>query len=207
MKKYYVLVSILSIALFCSSQNILTVSAHNHTQVEARHIHLHISDQEINNLMKKGYTKQDIFKAYFIAKHAKEKLDAETILKVYKQKQSWEETAKYFNVDIEKIKKAHFEKHKQFYEKNKTKIIQYLATYTGKSPTELDKYLKDVDLHFLIVAAAISKKSNTDLSQIIKDKKEGKQLKEIISKEKLDPKSVFDEAKNIHKGIHRVIEK
>lgn len=170
-------------------------------------MHLHISDQEINDLIKKGYSKQDIFKAYFIAKHAKEKLDVETVLKVYKQKQSWGATAKYFKVDIEKIKKAHFEKHKQFYEKNKTKIIQYLATYTGKSPSELDKYLKDVDLHFLIVAAAISKKSNTDLSQIIQDKKEGKHLKEIISKKKLDPESVFDEAKNIHKGIHRVIEK
>ncbi|MED3649824.1 hypothetical protein [Heyndrickxia sporothermodurans] len=207
MKKHYMLISLLSVFLFCSQQNILTVKAHDHKEIEAKHVHLHISDQEINDLIKKGYTKRDIFKAYFIAKHAKEKLDVETILKVYKQKQSWEETAKYFKVDFEKIKKEHFEKHKQFYKKNKTQIIQYLATYTGKSPKELDTYLKDVDLHFLVVAAAISKKSNTDLNQIIQYKKEGKHLKEIISIEKLDPKSVFNEAKNIHKGIYRAIKK
>lgn len=100
------LISLLSVFLFCSQQNILTVKAHDHKEIEAKHVHLHISDQEINDLIKKGYTKRDIFKAYFIAKHAKEKLDVETILKVYKQKQSWEETAKYFKVDIEKLKKS-----------------------------------------------------------------------------------------------------
>ncbi|MCI1762444.1 hypothetical protein [Heyndrickxia oleronia] len=164
-----------------------------------------MSDQEIIDLIKKGYTRHEVFRAYFISKHANEK-NVEKILKVFREKQSWKETAKQFGVDLEKVKKEHLKKHKEFYEKNKAQIINYLATYTGKSTATIEQYLKeDVDLHFLIFAAAISKKGNMDISKIIQDKKSGKSMKEITESAKLDPKAVFHEVKNIQHSIFEAI--
>ncbi|MGE8203991.1 hypothetical protein ACQKP0_05450 [Heyndrickxia sp. NPDC080065] len=206
MNRNWLFVGILSFSIIFSPLYISKVEAHSHPQTEERHMHFHISDQEFNNLIKKGYSRQEIFRAHFISKHSTEK-NLEKILSVYKKNQSWEETAKHFGVDLEKIKQDHIKKHKQFYERNKTKIIQYLTTYTGKSATELENFLKDdVDLHFLVVAAAISKKSNTDISQIIQYKKEGKNYKDIITMLKLEPNTVFMEAKKIHKDIYKIVQ-
>ncbi|MDH5162568.1 hypothetical protein [Heyndrickxia oleronia] len=205
MKKYFLSVCVLSISLFFNSFHTLNVYAHPHPQLDEKHKHLHMSDQEINDLIKKGYTRHEVFRAYFISKHSNEK-NVEKILKVYREKQSWKETAKQFGVDLEKVKKEHLKKHKEFYEKNKAQIINYLATYTGKSTASIEQYLKeDVDLHFLIFAAAISKKGNMDISKIIQDKKSGKSIKEITESAKLDPKSVFHEVKNIQHGIFEAI--
>ncbi|MBU5211220.1 hypothetical protein [Heyndrickxia oleronia] len=205
MKKYFFSVCVLSISLLFNSFHTLNVYAHPHPQLDEKHKHLHMSDQEINDLIKKGYTRHEVFRAYFISKHANEK-NVEKILKVFREKQSWKETAKQFGVDLEKVKKEHLKKHKEFYEKNKAQIINYLATYTGKSTATIKQYLKeDVDLHFLIFAAAISKKGNMDISEIIQDKKSGKSMKEITESAKLDPKSVFPEVKNIQHGIFEAI--
>lgn len=207
MKKRQSLLSIIIISLILSPLYGYKVDAHTQPQMTNRHKHIHISDQEFNELIKKGYTRHEIMKAHFISKHSKEK-NLEEILIAYKKNQSWKETANSFGVDLEKIKQEHVKKQQKFYNQNKTKIIQYLAAYTGKSPAELEKYLKeDIDLHFLIVSAAISKVSNKDLDQIIQYKKDGKNFKEMMTMLKLDEKTVFEEAKKLHHGIHRVIEK
>ncbi|GIN88744.1 hypothetical protein J6TS2_51300 [Heyndrickxia sporothermodurans] len=208
MKNRQLLLSLLALSIIFNPLNVLQAKAHvHHPKFIEGHKHTDLNEQEWNNLMQKGYSRQEIFKAHIIAKHSNEK-DLEKILMVYKKNKSWKETAKQFGVNLEQLKRDHIKKHKEFFDKHKQQIIQYLSSYTGKSYTELNNYLKeDVDLHFLVVAAAISKKSNKDISQIIQYKKEGKDFKEILSTLKLDPTVIIEEAKVIHKGIRDAIEK
>ena len=73
MKKIFFSVCILSISLLFNSFHTLNVYAHPHPQLDEKHKHLHMSDQEINDLIKKVYTRHEVFRAYFISKHANEK--------------------------------------------------------------------------------------------------------------------------------------
>jgi hypothetical protein len=189
------------ITMICLS-NVLLVGA----TVPANHMyeeklgHLHISQDDFFKLEKLGYTKHDIIKAAHIAKHANKSV--ESVLSYFKKHPSWDETAKHFGVDLEKIKAEHIEKHRQLY---KDKIVKFLSSYTNHTPKEINQYLQnDVDLHFLIVAAAIEKTSNTDLSKIIQYKKDGKSFDEIMNSVNADPKVVFEEVKKIHHEIKRM---
>jgi len=163
--------------------------------------HLQLNHEEFQILEKQGYTIHEIIQAAHISMYTNKSI--ESILRFYKEHQSWHETAKHFGVDLEKLKTDQMRKTKQLlYKENKEKIIYILANYTNRKPEEISRYLKqDADLHFLIVAAVISKSTNTDLSKIIQLKKEGKSLDEIMNTVNADRKKVFKEVKLLHEKI------
>ena len=81
-------------------------------------------------------------------------------------------------------------------------INHYLATYTGKSTAAIEQYLKeDVDLHFLIFAAAINPKRKYGyFPNLSKIRKRVKKHERNHGSAKLDPRSSVHEVKNIQHG-------
>ncbi|MGG4039728.1 hypothetical protein [Heyndrickxia ginsengihumi] len=193
----------LMVMITCAFISVASVEASPEPEIKGQpHHRLIIKQSELDALLKKGYSKHDIFHALFIYEHSKQKTTLENILQYHKQHPSWKETAKHFGVDIEKIKKEHREARNRFYATHKDKIINYLATYNHTSKQTIQKYVsKNEDLHFLIFASAIAKVSNKNLDQIMRLHQEGKSPHEIVKQLKIDRGKLFKEIRTIHDGI------
>lgn len=201
MKKYFLYIACATITLLSFLTLPLVKASIYESPVNLEEEHLQLNHEDFQRLEKQGYTVHEIIKAAHISMYANKSI--ESILRYYKKHQSWHETANHFGVDLEKLKTDQMRKTKQLlYKENKEKIIYILANYTNRKPEEISRYLKqDADLHFLIVAAAISKTTETDLSKIIQLKKEEKSLDEIMNTVHANRKMVFKEVKLLHEKI------
>jgi len=178
----------------------ITYENYSNLGVEDR---LRLTHEEFQKLEKQGYTVHEIVKAAHISMYTNKSIDS--ILRFYKKNGSWHETANHFGVEWEKLENDQMRKTKQLSKEIKEKMVTILADYTNRTPAEINHYLKeDVDLHFLIVASAISKTTNTDLPTIIEYKKEGKSFHEIMNTVHANPKTVFDEVKKLHQEIKNI---
>lgn len=158
-------------------------------------------------LMEKGYSKEDIFKAKGIAKLAKK--DIGEVLKQYKASGSWEQTAKHYNLDWEKLKakhdemKAKHEERKKFYKENEAAILEYLAEFTNTPVEEVQK-LKAGEKFCpfkLTKAAVISKLSERPLLDVWNEYVEGTSLKEIAKNSNIDKKTIWTEMKTLQESM------
>ncbi|PKR83599.1 hypothetical protein CWO92_18730 [Heyndrickxia camelliae] len=196
---------IVLIGMFFTYISITTATAitkENHINVEEEG-HLQLTYEEFQKLLKQGYTVHEIVKAAHISLYTNKGI--EYILRFYKKNGSWQETANHFGVDLEKLKTDQMRKTKRLNRQHKEKIITILANYTSRTPEEINDYLKqDADLHFLIVAAAISKTTNTDLPVIIQYNKEGMSFHEIMKTVHANQKIVFREVKILHQKIKNI---
>ncbi|KAB2331021.1 hypothetical protein [Bacillus mesophilum] len=193
MKK--ILIVFLSIfTLLCPSLG----SAFAQSGGEGHHHGHHFMDKElVDSLMNKGFSKEEIYKASFIAKFSQAKV--EDVLASYKKNgSSWDKTAQQFGVDLQKMKQ-HYKAKGRFLKKHQTEVLKTLSVYTGKSEADLEALIKkeNMSLHFIITAAAMSKSSGKDFNDIIQLKKDGKSFQEMKEKLNLTDDKLHQEMKTL----------
>ncbi|MGV3467282.1 MAG: hypothetical protein ACO1OT_18570 [Heyndrickxia sp.] len=199
MKKYLFIVLGSMLFTFIEISSAAAIAHENHPNMEDEN-HLQLTQEEFQKLEKQGYAVHEIVKAAHISMYTNKSI--ESILRFYKKIGSWHETANHFGVDLEKLESDQIRKTKQLSQENKKEIILILANYTNRKPSEIMHYLKeDADLHFLIVAVAISKTTNTELPKIIQYKKEGKSFRDIMNTVHANRQTVFMEVKLLHQKI------
>ncbi|WLD94227.1 hypothetical protein [Alkalihalobacillus sp. AL-G] len=175
-------------------------------KVQEKDEHHKFYHDEFRSLLKKSYSKHDIFRALQFSKltnHSPEK-----ILSYYKQAGSWDKTAEHFKVDKRELEKQKqkWKAHKQLMKKNKGKILDYLAAYSKTDKQELTGYLESgIKFHSLVKATVLSKLSNTELSRVIQYKRDGKNSKEIEAQLNLDDHDVRKEMMKVKGEIHSLI--
>ncbi|WJE53466.1 hypothetical protein QRE66_04040 [Bacillus cereus] len=169
-----VITSILATGLLCGIA-VFPAAAATPKEV-ALHHHKIISEEQIQSLEKQGYKKHEIWKATHIAKISKK--DINDVLSYYKQKKSWEETAKHFGVDPNKLHKHHMSK------EMKEALLQKVAKMQKSTPEQMKKTMKDdhIHLHQLAVLTIIAQKSNTPFNDVLQMKKGGMHIKQIAEK-------------------------
>lgn len=198
MKKILLLTTVLCISFFCFTPGMLAAKDMD-SQGEGSNHQMHkpmIDDDKMENLIKQGYTKKEIFIALHMSKKANFEIDE--ILSYYtKSNKSWEATAKHFGINFEEFKR--FKKMNcEFFKKNQTAIIQVLADYLDKKPEEINAYIKDgISLRFLVAAAAISELSDKSIEEIIKLKQQGQSLQEISQTLQLNHQQIHEEINEI----------
>lgn len=157
--------------------------------------------EKMEELIKLGYSKHDIFHALKLSKEAD--IEAGEILAYHKNSKSWEETANHFGVDPAKVKHHHEWKKQQLYlEKNKDKVMPYLATYLNKEEAELNRYLEDgTKLHTLVKASIVSKLAGVELKEVLRKKEDGQSFRDIAKELKLEKTDLMMEMKKLKKAI------
>lgn len=177
-------------------------------QIEKDHKHHHklIEEEQVNELMKQGFTKKEIFLGAIISKKANKKV--EEVLAIYKKNQSWEQTATQLGLSSEEVNKIlSMHKWEIFVKENKDEIIEHLATYANKSEDDIHAYLKDkISLRFLIGAAAVAKLTNKDLDEIITLKKEQKSFHEIMKDLNVNHEDLHKEIRKFKQDVEKAIE-
>ncbi|MBS4172603.1 hypothetical protein [Bacillus sp. FJAT-49736] len=165
--------------------------------------HSQLNHEEFLKLERQGYKVQDIVRAAHISMYTNNSI--ESILRYYKKYSSWDKTAQHFGVDLKKLEANDTRNMQNSQQEYKEKMIKIIATYTKMSTANISQYLKeDADIHFLLIAAAISKTSNTELSQIIQYKKEDKNVDQIIHIVQADRKKVFEEVQMLHNRMKQI---
>ncbi|MFB6465195.1 hypothetical protein ACE38V_00110 [Cytobacillus sp. Hz8] len=206
MKKKFLIASLFTLCFFCLANSSQAAKETINPEGDAntgqhQHHHMQLIDPDtVEDLMEEGYTKKDIFIALHIAKKANKEI--EDVLSFYKKnKKSWDVTAKHFGVNLEEFKRMR-QMNCQFFVKNKEAIVQSLAKYTNKQPEQFQAYIKDdISLRFLVAGAAISKLSGKDLEEIVKLKKQGQSLHDIVDDLDIDHNQFHEEMKKILDGI------
>ncbi|WP_080847629.1 hypothetical protein [Cytobacillus gottheilii] len=197
MKKIFILILSIFTLLFPSLG-----SAFAQEGGEGHHEHHHFMNKEqVDSLMNKGYTKEEIYKASFIAKFSKSKV--EDVLAAYKKNgSSWDKTAKNFGVDLQKMKQ-HYKAKGRFLKKHQAEVLQTLSVYTGKKEADLEALVKEenMSLHFIIMAVAMSKSSGKDLNEVIQLKKDGKNFHEMKKQLNLNDDKLHQEMKTLMGAI------
>ncbi|WP_077211074.1 hypothetical protein [Bacillus dakarensis] len=170
-----------------------------------KHHHRLIEEDKVKELTEKGFTKEEIFTGAILAKKADKSVD--DVLTIYKEKKTWENTAKELGVDLEELKKINsMVEWNQFLENHEGAVIDYLAAYSNKKPEDIQAYLDDkMSLRFLIGAAAMAKLSNKDLDEIISMKKEGQSFHNIISTLNIKHEDLHNELKEFKKGVEEKV--
>lgn len=179
-------------------------AAQNQTGTEQKgdqeYQHDFIKQDEMDRLLKEGHSKKDILKAAHIAKYADKNIDE--VLKTYKEKGSWEETAQHYGLDLEKMKKDCHEKKEKFLQEHKDDVIDEVAEYTGKTEEEINGWVNNgVPLRFIVAGAAMAKASGKDLSEIVQMKQDGKSFKEIMEGLGVNKEKMHQEMNTLMKKI------
>jgi uncharacterized protein (DUF433 family) len=180
--------------------------AHTNPPANMKH-HKHKAEWEagkkekVEELIKLGYSKHDIYLALKLSKETK--IEAEEILAFHQNNKSWQETATYFGVDPTKVIHHHdWKKHHLYLEKNKDKVMPYLATYLGKEEAELHGYLEDgAKLHTLVKASIVSKLAGVKLNEVLKKKEDGQSFRDIAKEYKLKKADLIMEMKKLKDAI------
>ncbi|MBM7620850.1 hypothetical protein JOC95_002705 [Bacillus tianshenii] len=159
--------------------------------------------EKVEELIKLGYSKHDIFVAMKLSKEAK--VEAQEILAFHQNSKSWQQTATHFGVDPTKIKHHHdWKKHHLYLEKNKEKVMPYLATYLGKEEAELNGYLEEgAKLHTLVKASIVSKLAGVELKEVLKKKEDGQSFRDIAKEYKLEKQDLMMEMKKLKDAIEK----
>ncbi|MFD1019157.1 hypothetical protein [Thalassobacillus hwangdonensis] len=156
--------------------------------------------EQFRDLVKQGYTKKDIVRAFHIAKKSGE--DVEEILKHHKETQSWEKTAEHYGVDLEKMKEEYRAKREAFIEDHKDAIMSQLSEYTGKTEKELNELIESgVPISFLVKASIVSKVAETDFDKLVAAKRKGKSFKEMTEDLNIDQEALHKEMKEFMKEV------
>lgn len=157
--------------------------------------------EKMEELIKLGYSKHDIFVALKLSKEAN--VEAEEILAFHQNSKSWQETATHFGLDPTKVKHHYdWKKHQLYLEKNKDKVMPYLATYLGKEEAELNGYLEDgAKLHTLVKASIVSKLAEVELKEVLKKKEDGQSFRDIAKEYKLEKADLMMEMKKLKDAI------
>lgn len=179
-----------------------------HTEKENKYKYHHrlIDKEKLEELTDKGFSKKDIFMGAMLGKKANKSVDE--VLDLYKEKESWEDTATELGISLEEFQKIDsLQKWSQFMKENKEEIIAHLAVYSNKEVSDIQAHMDDkIPLRFLIGASAMAKLSNKDLDEIISLKKEGKNFHEIMKTIEIDPEDLHKELSNFKKEVEEKIE-
>jgi predicted DNA-binding protein YlxM (UPF0122 family) len=159
--------------------------------------------EQILELKKQGYDKHDIFQALHLAKLTNK--DAEVILAHFKDTKSWESTAQHFGVAPAQLKHHHphhWKKYNAYLEKNKDKLVPYLAEYLNKDQREINGYLQDgTRMHTMVKASVLAKLSNTEVTEILTKKQNGKSFRKIADELDIEKEAIYSEIKKMKKAI------
>lgn len=169
--------------------------------------HRLIEEDKVKELTEKGFTKEEIFKGAILAKKSDKSVD--DVLAIYKEKQTWENTAKELGIDLDELKKINsMVEWNQFLENHEPAVIDHLAAYTNKKSTDIQAYLDDkMSLRFLIGAAAMAKLSNKDLDEIVSLKKNGQSFHNIISTLNIKHEDLHNELNQFKKEVEAKVER
>lgn len=203
LKKLVIVLTVLVYGLLISS-----AAFAEETPKEKDHSHHHhklIAPEKAKELKEKGYSKEDIFMAAILGKKSNKEID--DVLLIYKEKQSWEQTAAELKIDSEDFKQIEsMIQWKKFVKENKEGVIEYLATYTNKDVSDIKGYMEDGNkLHYLIAAGALAKLSEQTLDEIVTTKKEGTCFHEQMKSLNIDKDALHQELEQFKTEAQRKV--
>lgn len=192
--------------MFIGASPMKAVEERNTEKHHKHHHHMLIEHKKAEELKEKGYSKQEIFMGAILSKKADKSIDE--VLAMYKENNSWEQTAKDLNIDMEEFAKINsMMEWGQFVNENEEAVIEYLATYSNIKPEDIRAYIKDeVPLRFLIGAAAIAKISNKELDEIVALKKQGKSFHDIMDSLNINKEDLHKELINFKSQVKSNVE-
>lgn len=208
MKKLILIIVTLMFSLLANPIYIAQATPENNQKIDKDHGHYHklIENEKIEELTKQGFTKKEIFMGALLGKQAKRNVDE--VLTIYREKQSWEETAKQLGISLDDLKKIDsMHRWNQLLKENQKEVIEYLASYSNRNESDIRNDLdQNISLRFLIGASAMAKVSHKDVDGIISLRKEGKSFHEIMKMTGVEPTALFKELETVKKEIMKKIE-
>lgn len=208
MKKLILIFVTLMFSLLSIPINIALAAPGHDQNFDKNHEHYHrlIENEKIEELTSLGFTKKEIFMGALIGKQTNKSV--EEVLTLYKEKQSWEETAKQLGISLDELKKIDsMHRWSELLKENRKEIVEYLATYSNRSESDIGADLdENISLRFLIGASAIAKISNKDVNDIIALRKEGRSFHEILKTTGVDPIALHRELETFKKEVLKRIE-